>query len=209
MKRKKLFIIFAFMFMLLIFCNNSFASTEFQINEMTYTLPDWIFEHEYQLIIVNPCFEINNKYGGFCYVFSSDSPLLLSGDRIVNSDNTDFRANVWYHDLFSEPTYYYDFSENFTGPYIKSESISSIINKPYYYYSTHDVYNGDTLVFQKPVQEIQEITLAQVLETEKQNNPQMVMKELLIILPTILVVVVSYLGLRKALAMLSAILHRS
>ena len=74
-------------------------------------------------------------------------------------------------------------------------------------YSDLDIYDKQgNLVFPVPVQEI---TLAQVLEKEKAEKPEMVLKEIVLILPLIIVIVVSFLGLRKALRILSTLLHRA
>jgi len=203
MKRKMLFITFAFMFILLIFCSNSFASSELVVDDATYIMPDWWSEKEYRFFATKI---YNDKQ--FAYLFASDYPFVLT----VNSGNY-YMSNTNNSDIcwtsYNSSTHITDFSSKSFELNNTWSMMSSGTEDDYSYYSSHDLYYDDTLVFQAPVQETQEITLAQVLETEKENNPQMAMKEIIVIFPTILVVVVSYLGLRKALAMLSAILHRS
>ncbi len=78
-------------------------------------------------------------------------------------------------------------------------------------FSTLDVYNkygqeGEVFFQQTPL--IIQTRLAPIVE-KKQGAMEMALKEIIAILPMILVVVVSFLGLRKALRMLSMLLHRS
>lgn len=81
------------------------------------------------------------------------------------------------------------------------------------FYSNFDIYNDNTyttLFFQVPVveeptQETQGI-IAPLLDQQKMEETTL---QIRVIIPLIIVVVVSFLGLRKALKMLSQILHRS
>lgn len=81
---------------------------------------------------------------------------------------------------------------------------------------TINVYNGETsdeiffqptpLEVETPVEEKQEITLAPIVEEVEAKKT---LAEVVGILPLIIVVVVSLVGLRKALKMLLAVLHRA
>lgn len=77
--------------------------------------------------------------------------------------------------------------------------------------SNYDVKStdGNTTVFQQPTLR-KATTLAPVIQKEKTKGTlQVVLKEIIQILPLIIVVLVSFLGLRKALKMLFQLLRRS
>lgn len=100
--------------------------------------------------------------------------------------------------------YYRDFSKN--------EGLSIGYTYADIIASNHNIYNArdnSQLVFQLP--EVEKTTaLAPVIQTEKNKAVlQGVLKEIIQILPLIIVVVVSLVGLRKALKMLSQLLNRS
>lgn len=110
--------------------------------------------------------------------------------------------------------------------YFSNESDSSffaLINQYYhcgvsehtYIAANHDIKNTTndepegSVAFMEPVTK-NGTTLAPVIQREKTKGTlQAVLKEIIAILPLILVVVVSLIGLRKALKMLSQLLHRS
>lgn len=70
-------------------------------------------------------------------------------------------------------------------------------------------YNDGELVFQLPTLK-KTTTLAPVIQREKTKGTlQETLTEILVVLPLIIVVVVSLVGLRKALKMLSMLLRRS
>lgn len=74
--------------------------------------------------------------------------------------------------------------------------------------SNHDIYCDSNVVFQLP--ELEKVVLAPVIQREKTKGTlQVVLKEILEILPLIILVLVSFLGLRKALKILSTLLNRS
>lgn len=73
--------------------------------------------------------------------------------------------------------------------------------------SSHEVKKSDgTIFFQNPVVEKRQGVLAPLLETKEMEKTNL---QIRVIIPLIIVVVVSFLGLRKALQMLSTILRRS
>lgn len=78
--------------------------------------------------------------------------------------------------------------------------------------SNHDIYSArdtDKLVFHHPEVE-RGTTLAPVIQVEKKKGTlQVVLMEIILILPLIIVVVVSLVGLRKGLKMLFQLLHHS
>lgn len=72
------------------------------------------------------------------------------------------------------------------------------------FYSTVDIYDTDgTIFFQAP------LTLTPLAKIVEESNPKGILGEIIVILPLIIVVVVSFLGLRKALTLLLEVFHRA
>lgn len=216
MKYKILFIL-SFMFLiLLLFNTNSFASFSFEYNGTTHVLPNIEetytfngttyntsnFKHKLVLDFKNGS---DNVYQVFLYNCSSDTCIVSKPyDDLSNLYFTNIESFIQLQKVNSGDLEIIGANTSpVCNPYYKSFAfeIGQVV------YSDIDIYldDGETVLFYVPAQEV----LAQVLVREKAEKPEMVMKEIVVILPLIIVIVVSLVGLRKALTMLSTLLHRA
>lgn len=197
-------------FMLVIFtlCTSCFASSDLKFsNDEIYNLPDFTD-------IVG-----NNDY---CIIYGKNTNigtrfLLLPYDK----DNYQLRLvkigdkySLRLYSISSTPTdsnsikysYYYISSTSSSSWSSSSTSDTSgfyFSGGIYGVYATQDLYDLDgNLVFQVAPQATQLAQIVEQAETEKTVG------EIVAILPLILVILVSFLGLRKALSWLSALLRR-
>lgn len=185
-----------------------FISTNFEGQDLTilvtcrYTLNELKEKYslsndkEYKLIYSMRFTEVSGKK----YVFSW---LLVS----VNDDGTftlvkDLSDNcgLWLNEVYvlssNNSSWELYKQKGYLGIYYAKEKII---------YSNIDIYNGiksDDIFFQAPPQGI----LAPIVEGTKMETT---LQEVIHLLPLIIVVVVSFLGLRKALQMLSTLLRRA
>lgn len=200
----KMLLIFVVFFIAVSACfSNVKASSSKYItaNNVTYTLPDEcteyyiIFKYDGKIWLFfgnTPYWGVHKGSGYYdLYVYCSDSGYGSNNNRAsscqyaINLDSTDF----------SQPVEKY----NRTWGYC----CGSLENFEVLYSSVdiHDTSGG--IFFQKtPVPVLVEVMSPEVVEKKT-------IQEILGVLPLILVVVVSFLGLRKALKMLSTFLNRS
>lgn len=160
----------------------------------------------------------------YCYLYyCSESEIFLY--YLNGGQNELYQQSLWtvpgnrYSMLFTEDGFYG--STNFL-----SDGTSNSDNGPQMFWfglpvtdntetrtviaSNHDIYTKPqaTLLFQQPTLKTA-TTLAPVIQREKMKGTlQVVLTEIIQILPLIIVVVVSLVGLRKALKMLSMQFHR-
>ena len=176
------------------------ASTKYvTANDVTYTLPDectdnfFIFEgFDNTLRLV---------YGNFPYWRVHEN----NGDVVLWNMNGDNKASFFICDINKG-------SNDFSNPIKKFTSTLTSINpaKNVSYagcrilFSSNDIhYPSGEIFFQKtPVPVLVEVMSPEVVEKKT-------VQEILGVLPLIIAVVVSFLGLRKALKMLSTFLNRS
>ena len=229
----KLLLIFILLACMLLITNTkSFASdgssdNTLIINDNTYIMPDWFFTKKYRLFFTTNGY-LSGNYGSYRYgafIACSDTPfsveagketpnVLTSSSEILcyriaqsgYNKNQDFDfSSVSYGDDCI--LYYVDYDGN---------QASYVCTEYYYYdfYSNFDILdNNGNVVFQQPpleeetpVVEKQETTLAPIVEGMETKKT---LAEVVGILPLIIVVVVSLVGLRKALKMLLGVLHRA
>lgn len=174
----------------------------------TYKINDDIFSKKYI------CFTSN---GGLSIsVFCSDYPFYVDGSAHSSTSDKCYTVRSYDENKF----YYYTFSSSNMHnvlPYLQSWDLSHYFTSvgvsssykfgpEYTYLSNFDIKDeNDEVVFQGASQ-----VLATQIKTQVQGiQLQEVIQEIIQILPLIIVVVVSFLGLRKALSLLLTLLRRS
>ena len=222
----KMFIIFASFFMLFILSNsNVFAASdkEFTVHnkliddDITIVVPDDVFA---SMTKDKPYFYIydNSSNGYFVYNFvcssnpfgavatgNEDNPYLLYVNGSLLSRSLYFDKN--------NSKYYYN-SAYTVSPYTKETTTYTVVNgmglqKSVYY--SYDIFKYDVdnnkltneTVFRKAKEPTQLITIAQSMDFLA------VIKEILGILPMILVVLIGLLSLRKAIQLMLKMLHQA
>lgn len=145
----------------------------------------------------------DTTYSDFCVVFQKDADTVL---KILDNNNfNQFISVKWYSIGLNET----DFTKGTFHSDIWSSLGTQFNPDVGFVYSTNDIYrttnnykpgNGDKPFFQVS-------PLTKILVTEKTEKKTI--QEILGLLPLTLVVVVSFLGLRKALQMLLSFLRRS
>lgn len=149
-----------------------------------YSMPS-LDDYKYQMIYI-----YNDTYNLYC----SDVPLFLSSGNLKNTSKP--FGYVWFY--FDGTQWKHHNSDT-------DATITSMIFDSFYV-SSYDIYNSSSeLVFQKPSEPLgipgEILTQAVTLETP--------LKEILVILPMVIVCLVGYVGLRKALATLRATLKKA
>lgn len=207
MKNNKIFLnkmLLIFVFFVIVvsacFSNVKASSTKYiTANNVTYTLPDectdnfFIFEgFDNTLRLV---------YGNFPDWHLSEN----NGDVVLWNMNGNNKASFFICDINKG-------SNDFSNPIKKFTSTWTSINPSknvsyagcHIYFSSNDLYypSGEIFFQKTPVPVLVEVMSPEVVEKKT-------VQEILGVLPLIIVVVVSFLGLRKALKMLSTFLNRS
>lgn len=157
-------------------------------------------------IIENMYKQYSSKYNSYVCRYHAGEITMYLYDN--SSDLFFFVSNGDLYSSIKCSPYYVNFT---TSGVIKNEGQGSY-NQVYAHadgkpniYSNRDVYSGaskDVVFFQAPPQGI----LAPIVEGTKMETT---LQEVIHLLPLIIVVVVSFLGLRKALRTLSKVLHQS
>ena len=198
----KMLLIFVFFVIVVSACfsNVKASSTKYiTANNVTYTLPDectdnfFIFEgFDNTLRLV---------YGNFPDWHLSEN----NGDVVLWNMNGNNKASFFICDINKG-------SSDFSNPIKKFTSTWTSINPSknvsyagcHIYFSSNDLYypSGEIFFQKTPVPVLVEVMSPEVVEKKT-------VQEILGVLPLIIVVVVSFLGLRKALKMLSTFLNRS
>lgn len=207
MKNNKIFLnkmLLIFVFFVIVvsacFSNVKASSTKYiTANNVTYTLPDectdnfFIFEgFDNTLRLV---------YGNFPDWHLSEN----NGDVVLWNMNGNNKASFFKCDINKG-------SNDFSNPIKKFTSTWTSINPSknvsyagcHIYFSSNDLYypSGEIFFQKTPVPVLVEVMSPEVVEKKT-------VQEILGVLPLIIAVVVSFLGLRKALKMLSTFLNRS
>lgn len=193
MENKKIYFIFLLVLMfLLLICTSCFASTTYtDVNGIVHTLPDLPDDVGSNPYLVSRC----EKYNNYALLYTKDTNFSkfvydTSNNSFAPCDSSGKQCEYIYlaeTDSLDNPTKW-----NIRGSWGLLQPASS----HYIIYSNHDIYNTDGTIFFHPAP--QGIVAQQVEEVEMSQALQ----EILGILPLILVVVVSLVGLRKALQML-------
>lgn len=195
MKNKIFPIICMFVLIISVFTNSVFASSYNASNGKSYDLPEFTDEmkkYDKYLIFV----ENDGKHFGLYflvdddgYFFNNSSGIYCHGRLLICSTDGDGYYGSRYE---VEPGTVGKIGGSITG---SSTFISSV-----------DIYtdvNKSDVFFQKPLVPV----LVGIMDREKAEK--MTVQEILGVLPLTIVVVVSFLGLRKALRMLVTFLRRS
>lgn len=182
------------------FSNVKASSTKYiTANNVTYTLPDECTDNFFI------CETFNNTvsliFGNYTdWKFSENN-----GDVVVNNINNGSVQNFTVY-VISKGSYNFN---NYTNKFTTTwTSINPQKNVSYagchILYSTNDLYypSGEIFFQKTPVPVLVEVMSPEVVEKKT-------VQEILGVLPLIIVVVVSFLGLRKALRMLLSFLRRS
>lgn len=212
MKNKKIvFLILLFLVFLLLFSNNAFASTtvyntfpeDVLNNILTYDMPE-LNDSNYKL------FGYYHSRVGYVFDFyyNCTSAFNIYVDKV----------NHWYayDGTASVKTYIFDNSGNFkssgtntrTSGYMEEyhNSYLYLKNITVYVKGSSDIFFQPTSIVEEPEETIAETTLTKTVKIIPLAGVQ---QEIIQILPLILVVVVSLVGLRKALALLLTLLRKA
>lgn len=198
-KNKKIFIVFLLTVTFLFFINNlyCFGYTDPLINSGTisYTLTDEDIEKCESIADGRPFFIATNNSNSWVVIGSTlDSYFYITDGTFYCSS-----GQYYFKDLYSATSL--NNMSLVNNGYLKScETAFS------YYYTSKDIKKEDDVFFH---QSPQGIIATLVEEIQKTGIMGQVMKEILGVLPLIIVVVVSLVGLRKALQMLSMLLHKA
>lgn len=194
MKNNKFFthrflpILSIFLFIAFVFTTNVFAVTKDDLIDVSNLdlskYPSgYSLDNGYVMVVNNGAYDI------FIMPNNFNGSLLLEGSRLYTSNGSNYLVIRMYQDRFDD--------------YFIANTCT---NNTEIFYGTMNVYNSSgNVVFQQPPQEKK--VLVEVMEKEQAEKKTI--KEILGIIPLTLVVVVSFLGLRKALQMLLSFLRRS
>lgn len=201
LKNKKIFVVLlvAVLF-LFIFLNNKSSAFSFSYNETNINLADLPFDYKNE----NAHFVIaySNK-GGYYFLIYYIGADFQKFYCVPNDYITTYNTNGNEIKDGSVKLCDYDMSSESWGS-VKNWGATSIYNS-YIVFSSDDVYTSDgKIFFQKP--ELEKMILAPVLEIVEMDK---VLVQIIQILPMILVVVVSLVGLRKGWQVLSKLLHQA
>lgn len=199
--------IFLVIFIGMICCSSCFASINFNYNDEVYDFPDIpssltfnrgedtfkVSDYDYLLIIY-----YDNPNYGFAFILHNDDSLLIK-DYSVDKKEIVIDGgflSVCYDKTQSEYILAGS-SKNTTSIYKPLSEIT---------FSNVNIVNEDgSVVFQAPPQ-VGEAVIAKQIQPKEMNKT---LQEIVGILPIVMIVVVSYLALRKALKMLSTSLRNS
>lgn len=196
--KNKILLIFFLLLMFILFLNTSnvFASFDFTYKEVNYSYPDLPVSYN----------KVNFDHYVIGYISSSDIRLYCCDAEISFTSDNLIRTSVSDHYLF---WFKLDISSN-TWVYNKAaSSIQGFATGPAnVIYSTHDLYQGGTKVFQIPVTEVPEVQVPGVqipaLETAEEI-PQAMGQTLKIVIPVGLIV----LGIGLVIYLIKRVIYLS
>lgn len=189
LKNKKVLLLLLIFLILFIFSSNIFAVV-LDVNGSQVELPDINFKHYVVLKGDNYyLMALDDVYSESANVCKADNSSYKYCEGVTTS-NDNYLIKFPYYSLNGNEWNLVTSVSNWTA------SGLSVI------YSTENIYYNDEIFFQKAPQGV----LTQIVEQVEMRE---VMTEIVKIIPLIIVVVVSFLGLRKALQMLSKVLHQS
>ena len=202
-KNKLFLMLFATLFAICLFNSKCFASFDFTYDNTEYSLPDLPAtisdsENEYNLsdfphfiscysssfFVLNfVYYPTSGQYNNFDdYKIYSNSDYIDSKIHIVNGGWVTPRILEYRYRLNSDSDWAYGGSSTFTSSQISLDNVL---------YSSSDIYeseNSENVVFQgasQPVEETNQVVLAEIVEQQETNK---VMEEILGILPIVIVV---------------------
>lgn len=211
--KKVLIIILLYIFLIFTFCSNTFAYSSGDENDFGYYYSTFPVELLNKVKLLDEWND--NKYGCFGFHYKA-----WNSYRVIFIENPDFNksckvsSNSSYGSRFCIKLdggnyiiydYNLDYSLKERFPYSLNVYYEDKGNNEYLFKNIK-AYDNDTLFFLPTPPPPTPLThLAPVVEKVEMEET---LKEIIQILPLILVVVVFFLGLRKALQMLSTLLHR-
>lgn len=198
-KNKIIFILFFAILMLFILNNKTFASFNFERKDgSSFT------------VVKDLPFDLETYPYYILWIADSSSDLYLEYSSIpfgFEGNGNSFFNNAIHYRCF------YDINSSFWTAPVECVSSNNKSNMSYQpdtttYVSNHDVLdlNGNVVFPKAPQEEQVELTLLPVVEQVEMKG---ILQEILEILPIVMIVVVSYLALRKALSLLFQLLHQS
>lgn len=168
-------------------------------------VPAYDSQGGFYVFLTNGNFAFNKNWNG--YHFSTE-PLIIFRSNCLNNI-VDFESQDVYES-------YNVFESSNTNGFGYGSSSSVFRSDSSFLYSSSDIYLFDskteelnTILFQgasQPMEETPQVVLAEIVEHQETNK---VMEEILGILPIVIVVIVSLIAIRKAIAFLRTLLHRS
>lgn len=183
LKNKILLISFLLLiFILFLNTNNVFASYDFTYNNVNYSLPD-LPDYDYYFI----CDFNEDMYIAYC----SNSPLILGQTTSYYVETNPSGSTVYSYKYVKNGDFEF-VRANYSSRFDLASGISSIIN------TSHDLYCGETLVFQRPVADKSVIP---ALETAEEV-PKAMVQTLKILIPVGLIV----LGIGLAIYLIKRVL---
>ena len=191
MKRKFLYLLIVFLLCVLFFTSNVFAFDyeDFYGNKKSVPdIPD--------SIDISKGYIIKPNGGSWSYFFTCVSDNCYA---FLNNNKTFHLFGTYKVYRMSNGSYNYEGTSTYNSTTATSQNNVGELNQ--FTYSTVPVYKDSS---KKEIffQVAPPTALAKVMMVETKKQPQMVMKEIVGVLPLILVVVVSLLGLRKGLTAL-------
>lgn len=217
-KNKLFLVLFASLFAICLFNSKCFASFDFTYDNTEYSLPDFPvqFASSDMFFIVRS--SSNTNYYISCFVTynysqNNGQPYTIDDFKFYFDSSNYVRCKV--HLLESD-----SWKDGGSNVYYTRTNMSEWqfnggsfnIDGYEFLYSSANIYeseNSDTVVFQgarQPMEETPQVVLAEIVEHQETNK---VMEEILGILPIVIVVIVSLIAIRKAIAFLRTLLHRS
>lgn len=179
------------------------------LNNLNYDIASDVWNYDKITVAAN-----NDNSGFYVFVYNGDLQYrYINCDRWVCSGSDFYFLEIFYSSYDFENDFKKSFnryrhvlSREDNNEYQASVSCENII------YSTSSIYdynNPETVLFQpasQPVEETNQVVLAEIVENQETNK---VLEEILGILPTIIIVLVSLIGLRKSFLFLKTLLKQS
>lgn len=206
MQSKKLFIILFFVMFIFLFSNVAFASIDFTYNDEEVSLPDIPLDDYCNATVrVNPYIIVWSDYWK-CYMLAICKDWDSQSSKIygVSENGMPDKYVQFKNSSGAAGTFYQYFYKNNVWEYAAPTTKFSVDNKPEMIaVSTVDIESSSGGTF------FQVTSLTALGEIVKEANLQTTLLQIVKILPMILVLVVSFLGLHKCWRLLSMLLHKA
>lgn len=188
-----------------------FAADIFDSDNNTYTVPELLDDYYYF------CIKVSSSNGSTTWLCGvSDTPVTVSSfsqnsSKYIISFFATNNGRIRFFNTYSNPQYFFDLINSLgnIGPQCNFEVESSSTPTITSFLTNYNILSNEdnnTVVFQAPPQQVEgDKVLAPIVEG-KEMKP---LEEILTLLPIVMIVVVSYLALRKALATLFNFLRTS
>lgn len=194
LKNKKIILVLLAFLVLFMFSSSVFASFDFNYNDVDYSFSDLPTDiAEYYCIV--------DDGNGYFSIYCGDTAITYDNDGRNLLYSTNIRR---YCKQGMLGDWGGSGNTHASGIYKgQAYQVGAVI------YSNHDIYytnDSETVFFQKTPEALEETALAKIT---RESHPEEVLIQILKLIPLILVVVVSFLGFRKAWSLLSNLLHKA